>query len=58
MSETEIESADRHLSLSSRAYRITVDDGRETFDALEIHDETRPEAYLMSDTVHSLESMR
>lgn len=50
--------ADRHVPLTSRAFRITVDGGRETFDALEIADGRCAEAYLISDTVRSLESMR
>jgi len=58
VTRTDLDTADRPVSLSSHAYRITVDDGRETFDALEICDEQRPEAYLMSDTVRSLEEMR
>lgn len=58
MTTTESELADRHVPLASHAYRITVDDGRETFDALEIFDDRRPEAYLVSDTVRSLERMR
>lgn len=50
--------SDRHVPLTSRAFRITLDGGRETFDALEIADGRCPEAYLMSDTVRSLEEMR
>lgn len=54
----ESEPTDRHVPLASHAYRITLDDGRETFDALEVFDDRSPEAYLMSDTVCSLERMR
>ncbi|APW98637.1 hypothetical protein CHINAEXTREME_12995 [Halobiforma lacisalsi AJ5] len=45
-------------SLESRSYRITVDDGRESFFALSIEDTARDDAWLMSDTVVALESMR
>ncbi|UIP00591.1 hypothetical protein Hbl1158_04305 [Halobaculum sp. CBA1158] len=58
MTSHEFDPADRHVPLSSHAYRITVDDGRETFDALEITDGRSSESYLMSDTVHSLDRMR
>ncbi|WP_435062847.1 hypothetical protein [Halobaculum sp. EA56] len=58
MTRTEYDPADRDVRLSSTAYRITVDGGRETFDALEICDERSPEAYLISDTVRSLDGMR
>jgi len=44
--------------LTSRAYRITVDDGRDSFFALCIEDERCETAWLMSDTVQSLEGMR
>lgn len=58
MTLPDFDPADRHVPLSGIAYRITLDDGRETFDALEICDDRCPEAYLMSDTVYSLEQMR
>ncbi|MFC7097871.1 hypothetical protein [Halobaculum marinum] len=58
MTRTDVDPVDRTTSVSSHAYRITLDNGRETFDALEICDDHCPEAYLMSDTVHSLEAMR
>ncbi|QSW98960.1 hypothetical protein [Haloterrigena alkaliphila] len=45
-------------SIQSRSYRITVDDGRESFFALSIEDVTSEEAWLMSDTVRALENMR
>ena len=48
---------DRIDSLESRGYRITVDDGRDSFYALSIEDPDDDDAWLMSDTVCSLESM-
>lgn len=45
-------------SLQSRGYHITVDDGRDSFFALSIEDPTSEDAWLMSDTVVSLEEMR
>ncbi|WP_186336493.1 hypothetical protein [Natrarchaeobaculum aegyptiacum] len=48
---------DRIDALQSRSYRITVDDGRESFYALSIEDPDDDDAWLMSDTVCSLESM-
>jgi len=50
--------AQRPDSLQSRSFRITVDDGRETFFALSIEDVSREDAWLMSDTVVALENMR
>ncbi|WP_049927212.1 hypothetical protein [Halopiger goleimassiliensis] len=46
------------IDLQSRSYRITVDDGRESFFALSIEDDSREDAWLMSDTVRALENMR
>ncbi|WP_245742052.1 hypothetical protein [Natrinema salaciae] len=51
-------SPDRPDSLQSRSYRITVDDGRESFFALSIEDADSEDAWLMSDTVVALEGMR
>ncbi|WP_169924351.1 hypothetical protein [Natrinema ejinorense] len=45
-------------SLQSRGYRITVDDGRESFFALSIEDASSEDAWLMSDTVVALDGMR
>ncbi|ELY63962.1 hypothetical protein [Natrinema versiforme] len=50
--------SDRSSSLQSRGYHITVDDGRDSFFALSIEDPTSEDAWLMSDTVVSLEEMR
>ncbi|WP_201293928.1 hypothetical protein [Natronorubrum halalkaliphilum] len=49
---------DQPGSLQSRSYRITVDDGRESFFALSIEDVSSEDAWLMSDTVLALENMR
>ncbi|WP_167768366.1 hypothetical protein [Haloarcula amylovorans] len=48
----------RAEELTSRAYRITVDEGRDSFDALSIESAEREGAWLISDTVRSLEAMR
>ncbi|GGN85788.1 MULTISPECIES: hypothetical protein [Haloarcula] len=44
--------------LTSQAYHITVDDGRDSFCALSIESPDVETAWLISDTVRSLESMR
>lgn len=44
--------------VTSRAYRITVDDGRDSFFALSIEESENEAAWLMSDTVESLDTMR
>ncbi|MDX1748658.1 MAG: hypothetical protein R3324_22220 [Halobacteriales archaeon] len=46
------------VSLTSSAYRITVDEGRESFFALCIEDPNLESAWIMSDTVRSLEASR
>lgn len=45
-------------SLTSSGYEITVDEGRDTFFALQIAVEDNEDAWLMSDTVCALENMR
>lgn len=45
-------------SITSSAYRITVDEGRDSFFALCIEDPSREAAWLMSDTVESLDGCR
>ncbi|WP_436343736.1 hypothetical protein [Natronorubrum sp. FCH18a] len=45
-------------SLESHSYRITVDDGRESFYALSIEDAASEDAWLMSDTVVALDNIR
>lgn len=44
--------------LTSRGYHITVDEGRTSFFALSIEEEGSETAWLISDTVRSLENMR
>lgn len=45
-------------SLSSRGYHITIGDGHDSFFALCISERDSETAWLMSDTVCSLDSMR
>jgi hypothetical protein len=49
---------DEGATITSSAYRITVDEGRDSFFALCIEDATREAAWLMSDTVRSLDELR
>ena len=44
--------------LQSEAYHITVDDGADSFCALSIESPENDQAWLISDTVTSLDSMR
>jgi len=44
-------------ALVSRGYRITVDDGRDSFFAICIEEPDSETAWIMSDTVRSLEEM-
>jgi len=44
--------------ITSQAYHITVDGGRDSFFALSIEREDSDTAYIMSDTVRSLDEMR
>jgi hypothetical protein len=44
--------------LESEAYHITVDDGSDSFCALSLELPENDEAWLISDTVTALESMR
>ena len=50
--------ADTEQSLTSEAYHITVDGGRDSFYALSIEREDSDTAWLMSDTVRSLAEMQ
>lgn len=45
-------------ALTSRGFRITVDDGRESFYALSIEDPDGDGSWLMSDTAVDLDAMR
>jgi hypothetical protein len=45
-------------ALTSQGYHITVDDGRDSFYAISIEDPDAEDAYVMSDTVYSLDEMR
>lgn len=45
-------------ALISSGYRITVDEGRESFYALSMEEPENETAWIMSDTVYSLEAMR
>jgi hypothetical protein len=54
----ESDATDESDGLVGRGYRITVDEGRESFFALSIEDPDSDTAWLMSDTVRSLEEMR
>jgi hypothetical protein len=44
--------------LTSHAYQITVDDGRDSFFALSIEGDDREREWVVSDTVCALENMR
>lgn len=50
--------SERPYSLTSEAYHITVDDGRDSFYALSIEREDCDTAWIMSDTVRGLDEMR
>lgn len=58
MSDTTQQSVRDRPSLESSGYRISVDDGRESFFALSIEDPEDDDRWLMSDTVRSLAEMR
>ena len=45
-------------SLTSSGYRISVDEGRDSFYALCIEDPDEEDRWLMSDTVRSLQDAR
>lgn len=58
MSDTTQQSVREAPSLESSGYKISVDDGRESFYALSIEDPDDEDRWLMSDTVRSLAEMR
>jgi hypothetical protein len=45
-------------ALTSRGYRITLDEGRESFYAIALEEPDSEDAWIMSDTVRSLDAMR
>jgi hypothetical protein len=45
-------------TLTSEAYRITVDDGRESFFALSLEEPDNDAGWIISDTVCSLDALR
>lgn len=49
---------DTSQELTARGYRITVDDGRDSFFAICLGEPDSDTAWIMSDTVHSPEEMR
>lgn len=52
------DSPDEGLELTSRGYQITVDEGRDSFFAICIEEPESETAWIMSDTVQTLEEMR
>jgi len=50
--------ADATQRLTTEAYHITVDEGRDSFFALSIEEADSDTAWLMSDSVRSLDEMR
>lgn len=50
--------SDEGEALISRGYRITVDEGRDSFYAICIEEPDSETAWIMSDTARSLENMR
>lgn len=49
---------DEGRTLTSRGYRITVDEGRDSFFAICLEDPDSETAWIMSDTVNAIEEMR
>lgn len=58
MNTPKSDATDETDDLVGRGYRITVDDGRESFFALSIEEPDSDTAWLMSDTVRELGEMR
>ncbi|WP_222919625.1 hypothetical protein [Natrinema sp. SYSU A 869] len=50
--------SDEGRTLTSRGYRITVDDGRDSFFAICLEEPDSETAWIMSDTVRTLDDMR
>lgn len=57
MSDSTPKPPSEEYPLTSQGYRISVDDGRESFYALSIEDPDNDDAWIMSDTVRSLDEM-
>lgn len=57
MSDSTPEQPSEEYPLTSQGYRISVDDGRESFYALCIEDPDNEDAWIMSDTVRSLDEI-
>lgn len=57
MTPADSTNSDGGPALTSEAYHITVDEGRDSFYALSIEREESDTAWLMSDTVVSLDNM-
>ncbi len=58
VTSTDTEDPETLDPLTTSAYHVTVDDGRDSFYALSIEREDSDTAYLMSDTVVALDQMR
>lgn len=58
MTSTDSDGPDGPEPLTTDAYHVTVDGGRDSFYALSIEREDSETAWLMSDTVVSLDEMR
>ncbi|NGM70783.1 hypothetical protein G6M89_17550 [Natronolimnobius sp. AArcel1] len=56
--DTQLSDSDTSTELTSRGYRISVDDGRESFFAIYLGEPGSETAWIMSDTVYAPESMR
>ncbi|RKD95454.1 hypothetical protein ATJ93_2308 [Halopiger aswanensis] len=56
--ETPVPAPDTSQELTAHGYRITVDDGRDTFYAIRLSEPDSDTAWIMSDTVRSPREMR
>ncbi|WP_459810385.1 hypothetical protein [Halopiger thermotolerans] len=56
--ENALPAPDTGQELTSRGYRITVDDGRDSFYAIYLGEPGSDTAWIMSDTVRSPKEMR
>jgi hypothetical protein len=53
-----VNSDEQPPQLVCEAYRITLDDGRESFEAVSLEEEGSETAWIMSDVVYGLDAMR